>query len=104
MKQILTQIGSILAAFLASACCIVPVVGMALGIGGLGIATSMHTYRTYFLVITFIFLGVAFCGAYRRGLVCEYEEECSPNQKYQRWMLWVTTAIALIFLAYPYFL
>jgi hypothetical protein len=104
MKQILTQVGSILAAFLASACCIVPVVGMALGIGGLGIAASMHAYRPYLLVITFIFIGLAFYGIYRRGVVCEDEEECSPNQKYQRWMLWITTVIALIFLAYPYFM
>ncbi len=45
MKALITGIGSVLGAVLASACCIGPLLTVGLGIGGLGAATALEAYR-----------------------------------------------------------
>ncbi|MCZ6633734.1 MAG: mercuric transporter MerT family protein [bacterium] len=106
MKEIVTGIGSVVSAFLASLCCIGPVVGVLLGVGGLGAAASLEVYRPYFLGITFVFLGGAFYFTYGRKEDCEEGEACEVRQgsRWQRTLLWITTVAALIFAAAPYLL
>ena len=106
MKEVITGIGSIIAGFLASLCCIGPVVGVLLGVGGLGAAASLEVYRPYFLGVTFVCLGSAFYFAYGRGSDCEDDADCEAGNTggWQRTLLWVATGAALIFAAFPYLL
>lgn len=106
MKEIITGVGSVITAFLASLCCIGPVVGVLLGVGGLGAAASLEVYRPYFLGVTFIFLGGAFYFSYGKKEDCEEGEACDVRQGggWQRILLWVATGVALIFAAAPYLL
>ena len=106
MKAWVPQIGSVLAAFVASLCCIGPVLAVVLGIGGLGAAAGMEAYRPYFLGVTFLFLGAAFYLTYGRKQKCEEGDVCPTNERAQRYMvlLWIATAVALVLVAAPYLL
>jgi mercuric ion transport protein len=58
---------SIVAATVASACCIGPVVLVLLGAGTFGASlASLEPYRPIFLGVTTLLLGVAFYAAYDR--------------------------------------
>ena len=58
--------GSILSAFLASACCVGPLIFALLGLGGAGLLVKFEPYRPYFMAITFALLGTGFYFTYRR--------------------------------------
>jgi mercuric ion transport protein len=103
-----TTTGSIISAllsFLPLSCCIFPVAFSFLGAGGLAFAMSLMPYRSYFIALTLLFLGVSFYFAYRPEKVgCAPGTACgSPrSRKLQRVSLWVVTALTLILLAIPY--
>jgi mercuric ion transport protein len=96
---------SALLSFLPLSCCVFPVAFSFLGAGGLAFAMSLMPYRSYFVVLTLVFLGVGFYFAYRpEKVVCAPGAACgSPrSRKLQRVSLWVVTAVTLILLAFPY--
>jgi mercuric ion transport protein len=104
----LTTTGSLISAllsFLPLSCCAFPVAFSFLGAGGLAFAMSLMPYRSYFVALTLLFLGVGFYFAYRPEKV-----ECAPgtacgspmSRKLQRASLWVVTVLTLILLAFPY--
>jgi len=103
-----TSGGSLITAllsFLPLSCCVFPVAFSFLGAGGLAFAMSLMPYRSYFVALTLLFLGVGFYFAYRPEKV-----ECAPgtacgsprSRKLQRLSLWVVTVLTLILLAFPY--
>ena len=49
----------IISSLFASLCCLTPLVVVLLGIGGVSVALSFLRYRPYFLILGFVFLGVA---------------------------------------------
>ncbi len=105
MKTTLVNAASVVAAFLASACCIVPLVFSLLGLGGVAFAVALEPYRPYFIGATLIFLGIGFYYAYRpRTTECAPGEECElPTRvKYQRLALWIVTVLTAILIAMPY--
>ncbi len=57
---------SIVSAFIASACCIGPLVFALLGIGGAGLLVKFEPYRPYFMAVTFALLGTGFYLTYRK--------------------------------------
>ena len=57
--------GSLFSAVMASSCCWLPLVLLAFGVSGAGIASTLEAYRPVFMVLTFGFLGTAFWFAYR---------------------------------------
>jgi FtsH-binding integral membrane protein len=104
-----TSAGSILSAFLASACCVGPLIFALLGLGGAGLFIRFEPYRPYFIVLTFALLGAGFTFTYRRpklaapasdGVACA----CPAPRTNQlgRVMLWVATALVGAFLLFPY--
>jgi mercuric ion transport protein len=104
MKEKLINIGSASAAFLASLCCIGPIFLAGLGLGGAGLVTGLETYRPYMMGVTFIFLGAALFMTYRkREEVCE-DGTCKVRRgsKRSKVTLWIVTALAVFFLAFPY--
>ncbi len=97
--------GAIVAGFLASACCIGPLVLVFLGISSAGALVALEPYRPYFMILTLVFLSGAFYVTCRKPKVvdCETEEACckSGSKKFQKILLWIATLFALAMLFFP---
>jgi mercuric ion transport protein len=96
-------VGSIFSALLASLCCIGPLVFAFIGVGSLGLATAWAPYRPYLLALTGLFLGAGFYFTYRkREVICE-DGTCRVEtaSKWNKVLLWIATAIAVIFMLFP---
>ena len=106
MKPLITGIGAIVGAILASACCIGPLLAVGLGIGGLGAATALEVYRPYLLGGTFACLGVGYYFTYRGGGACVDDEACEVKEgpRLQKIALFTATLLTIGFAAFPYFL
>ena len=106
MKETMASIGSVASAFLASFCCIGPLVFALMGVGGIGFAARFETYRPYFVGLTFLLMGGAFYATYGRWQACEPGSTCEVRGagKVNRIVLWVATIFALVFVAAPYLL
>lgn len=103
--------GSILSAFIASACCVGPLIFALLGLGGAGLLVKFEPYRPYFMALTFGLLGAGFYFTYRRprlasagggaeGAACDCP--APRTNRAGRIMLWVSTVLVLGFLVFPY--
>jgi hypothetical protein len=108
--------GGLLVAFLASICCIGPIVFAALGVGvgatgflagTAGFLKALLPYRPLFIGLTAVFLGVGFYVAYRRPMVgdascqaCVSTSGVRPN----RWLLWIIAGLAVALVLAPYWL
>ncbi len=102
MKEKFLAGGGILAAVLASFCCIGPLILAAIGMGGAGFIAPVAKYRPIFIGFTFAFIGVAYYVTYRRK-----KKACCPGEKpKRRWAqeisLWAITALAVGLAAFPY--
>lgn len=100
--------GAIVSAFIASACCVGPLVLALLGLGGGALLLEFEPYRPYFMVVTLGLLGLGFWLQYRKpkpvtnadGISCDCP---TPRaNKAGRVMLWVATVLVVAFLAFPY--
>lgn len=100
--------GSIVSAFVASLCCIGPLVFALLGIGGAGLLVKFEPYRPLFMGVTLALLGTGFYVTYRKP---KYAVSSGPNcdcpapktNLAGRLMLWVATVLAVGILSFPYF-
>lgn len=116
----IATVGTLVSAIMASACCWLPLVLLAVGVSGAGIAATLEEYRPYFMVITFGFLGAAFYYTYRpkkAAAVGEHDccatkpaaaEDCCPPatggfnmMTMNKVMLWGVTVMAVAFLFFP---
>ena len=98
--------GSILAAALASFCCVLPIVFALSGVAVVGAAALFAAWRPYLLVLTLALLGLAFYFAYRAsGKACEPGTICAvPGSRRRiRRALWLAAAVVLALAAFPYF-
>jgi mercuric ion transport protein len=112
----MTTVGGLLAAFLASLCCVGPLVLTALGIGvgatgflagAAGALKALLPYRPVFIGLTALLLGAGFyftCRTPKSG--CGSGATCVPTsgQRRSRLLLWVASALALGFILSPYWL
>ena len=91
---------SLVAALLASACCLGPVMLSALGLSALGVSAAFEPLRPYLLGVTVLLLGVGFYFAYFRQPVCAPGETCAVQNpqltRVNRGLLWVATLAVLI--------
>lgn len=106
--------GSLVAAFLASVCCVGPFVFAALGagVGATGFLASTASflkallpYRPLFIGLTALLLGVAFYLTYRSPrAACTTNATCASTigQSQNRALLWIVSAIALALVLSPY--
>ncbi|MFC6673505.1 mercuric transporter MerT family protein [Marinobacterium aestuariivivens] len=109
MKQF-TGKGSLIAGVLAtigaSVCCVGPLVLLALGIGGtwIGTLTAMEPYRPFFIVLTLLFLGLAFHKLYLVPQACTPGAACAISRTVQRQrrIFWIVTVLLLGLLAVPW--
>lgn len=123
------QIGAIVSALAASACCWLPLLLIAFGVSGGALAASFEAWRPVLLPVTFLLLGVAFYFAYRKPAIpgsagadsgaAGNEDCCATNaqrvdaccrpdsaqrmtlRKANRAMLWVVTVLVLAFAFFP---
>jgi mercuric ion transport protein len=109
--SLVTSISSILSAFVASICCVGPLVFALLGIGGAGLLVKLEPYRPYFIAVTFALLGAGFYLTYRKPKAAAATAvaggpECAcPAPRANRAgtiMLWVATVLVIGFLSFPY--
>jgi hypothetical protein len=115
------KIGTVLSAIMASSCCWLPPILLAVGVSGAGIASALAAYRPLFMVVTFGFLGTAFYFTYRPRhgsagaadccAVPSAEADAAGTRLPRRFrfnmmtmnkvMLWAVTALAVVFLFFP---
>lgn len=97
-----TALASVLAAGVASACCIGPVMFVLLGAGTFGASlAALEPYRPSLLAATVVLLVGAFYVAYRPSSDCD---TCSPaSRKRTRVVVWLAAALAAALVTFPYY-
>lgn len=95
-----------LAAVLASACCLGPLVLVSVGLSGAWIAnlTALEPYRPVFLAVALAALVLAFRRVYRPVEQCKPGEVCAVPavRRGYRIVFWVVVVLLVIALGYPY--
>jgi mercuric ion transport protein len=92
--------GGVLGAFLASACCIGPLVLLTLGISGawIGNLTALEPYKPIFAVIALGFIAAGFRQVYfRKPIVCEPSSYCArpSSARITKVALWASLVLVL---------
>ena len=99
--------GGVLAAVGASLCCVVPLVFVALGIGGAWLAELQwfEPYRPYFIALTLLSLGLGFRALYIKPRQCAPGDACAvpATRRRQRALFWSVTVMLLVLIAIPWF-
>lgn len=127
---LLAQFGALASAIVASACCWLPLLLIAVGVSGGALSATFEAWRPVLLPVTFALLGLAFyftyrkprAGAQRTGGTAAGEDACctvpateskgeaccppagggvSALKKVNKVMLWVVTAFVLAFAFFP---
>lgn len=108
----ITAVGGLVTAFLASICCIGPLVFAALGVGvgatgylvgTAGFLKALLPYRLVFIGLTMLLLGSSFYLVYWKSRpVCGPGTVCAPGVN--RTLLWLTATLAIVLVLAPYWL
>lgn len=103
MDKKLVGLAALASAGLASVCCLGPLIVTGLGLGSLGLAAGLSSYRPFFLAITGVVLAVAFYLAYRKRSVNCADGSCElrsggPAMKAGVWAL---AALAAAMATFP---
>ncbi len=97
--------GSLLGALAMTSCCILPLVLVSLGVGGVWIAqlTALYAYKWFTFSIAAGFIGWGFWKAYR-PIKCREGAVCARpiNKTIMRAALWFATFVVLVALIFPY--
>jgi len=95
-----------IAAFLASICCLGPLVLVTIGISGawIGNLAVLEPYRPFFIGVALIALAFAWRRIYRPATVCAPGEVCAVPQvrRTYRWIFWIVAVLVLVAFAFPY--
>ncbi len=102
-----TLFAGLLAGLSASACCLGPVVFLALGISGswIGNLTALEPYRPVFIGLTLLFLGLAFRRLYLAPRECADKAPCATADTLsrQRRIFWIVTGVVGLMVAFPWY-
>jgi len=99
--------GGVLGAILASACCIIPLLLISLGLSGawIGSLTAMEPYKPIFIGITILFLAAGFWHVYfKKPEPCEDGSYCArpSSSRITKIALWFAVLIVLLSLTINY--
>lgn len=96
-----STLGAVGAAFAASLCCTGPLLYVALGIGGAGLASTFEPLRPWLLGLTAILLGLGFYSVYGPGPRCAPDEDATRRLRRRKAMLWAGAILVLVFATFP---
>lgn len=110
-RGLIAVFGALGAAFLASLCCVGPLLFVAFGVGA-GLASTFEPLRPLFTVLTVALLGVGFYVVYgRRARAAPRASEitCTPgsacgiprHRTRDKRLLWSATILAVVLLTFP---
>lgn len=105
----LTLIGGVLAAIVASLCCLGPLVLVTVGISGAWISNlaAFEPYRPISIGVAIVFMALAYRKIYRAPApeACEPGTLCAVPQtnRVYKIMFWVVSALVLLAFVFPYF-
>lgn len=104
-KAALAPIGAVTAAIGSALCCVGPLVAVALGVSGAGLAATFEPLRPYFVAGTVLALGLGFFSVSREDRkACEPGTLCaSPvaRRRMKLW-LWIATIVAVPLVTFPW--
>jgi len=103
-KTLLLGAGGVSAALASALCCAGPLIAVVAGVSGAGVAAAVEPLRPWFLGATAVFLLIGFWMVDREERkACEPGRPCADPRMRRRMkvMLWVATAIAVIFATFP---
>lgn len=104
-RAVLAALGAVAAAIGSVVCCAGPLVAVALGVSGAGLAATFDPLRPYFVAGTALALGFGFVTLHREERkACEPGKLCaSPaaRRRMKLW-LWIATAIAVPLISFPW--
>ncbi len=102
-RRTLLAAGGIVGAILASACCILPLVLVTLGVSGawIGSLTMLEPFKPYIAVVTLGLIGGGFWHVYVRkpaAVVCGPDGYCARPEStvITQVVLWIATALVLL--------
>ncbi len=93
--------GAVLSALLASACCWLPLLLLALGASAAGVSGFIDTWRLPLLGVAAVLLGLAFCANYRRR-PCRVTDAACTSRSRRR--LWITAVGVVAFASLPHYI
>jgi mercuric ion transport protein len=104
-KTTFAATGAIVAAVASTLCCAGPLVAVALGLSGAGLAATFEPLRPYFVTGTVLALGFGFVVLNREERrACEPGTLCASPiaRRRMKWALWIATLIAIPLLTFPW--
>jgi len=104
-KTVLASAGGLAAAIGSALCCAGPLVAVALGLSGAGMAATFEPLRPYFVAGTVLALGFGFVVLRREDRkACEPDTLCaSPiTRRRMKWALWIATVVAVPLITFPW--
>ncbi len=104
-KTVVAATTSVAAAIGSALCCAGPLVAVALGLSGAGLAATFEPLRPYFVAGTVLSLSFGFV-----VLRVEERKACEPGalcaspvaRRRMRWALWIATALAIPLLTFSW--
>ena len=104
-KTTLAATGAIAAAVASTLCCAGPLVAVALGLSGAGLAATFEPLRPYFVAGTVVALGFGFVVLHH-----EDRQACKPGslcaspiaRRRMKRALWIATVIAIPLITFPW--
>jgi mercuric ion transport protein len=104
-KAVVAATGGIAAAVGSALCCAGPLVAVALGLSGAGLAATFEPLRPYFVAGTVLALGFGFVVLHREERqACEPGTLCASSVVRRRitWALWIATVVAVLLVTFPW--
>ena len=103
-RTLLFGAGGIGTAFASALCCAGPLIAIAAGVSGAGLASTFEPLRPWFLGATAAFLLLGFWLVDREErTACEPGKPCADPRTRRRMKitLWIATAVAVLFSTFP---
>jgi mercuric ion transport protein len=104
-KTVLAATGGIVASVGSALCCAGPLVAVALGLSGAGLAATFEPLRPYFVAGTVLALGFGFVELRRdEKRACEPGTLCASPiaRRRMKRALWIATIIAIPLITFPW--
>lgn len=104
-KAVLAATGGIAAAVASTLCCAGPLVAVALGLSGAGLAATFEPLRPYFVAGTVLALASGFVVLRREEkAACEPGTMCALpiTRRRMKWALWAATILSIPLLTFPW--